>query len=209
MCYSTACLIYLFIFVVVAFASLIYFSLRNRKKNLKQNMQLTGDQIWKEISKNTDLTAFKKSDLLFSIQQDDTAYRSVFVIKNFDNEIVGRVECPVGSRQYRLWVGPDLYKINFLFQGWRSSQLISELNFSELAAYKMLNMFGQHKIQLLNYGLMISERKTLTWKNIFYYRMDNKLIGLKQRISATRDTGNLVILPNQIPLHLRIFILAM
>ena len=198
------------IIVVAVFAILIYFSLKYRKTFLAQNLQLTADQVWQNVNIKTDHARIKKSDLLFGIQQDGSASTVIFVVKNFNNEVVGRIECRMGSHEYQIWVGSDLYRISFLLSGWRSAQLTSDKAPSVLATYKMLNVLGKHEINIPGYGVLISERATfINWLGVFRYRAAKNFIGLKQQISPTREIGKLVVLPPEIPLYLRIFILAL
>ncbi len=208
MCYDQSCLGYLLSFTAAAFTILIYFSLKGRKKFLEQNLRLTAGQVWQSSVKRSNQARFKFSDLLFSIQQDGSASSVFFVVKNFKNEIMGRIECTMGSREYKIWIGTELYRVNFLTSGWRSAELTSDTSSSVLAAYKMINVFGKSELNIPGYGRLSSERSNLSWRAVFFFRFNKNVLGLKQRISFTREIGNLIVLPPEIPLQIRIFILA-
>ncbi|MBC7743204.1 MAG: hypothetical protein H7061_13475 [Bdellovibrionaceae bacterium] len=209
MCFDSSCLGYLLIIVIAAYAILIFFGLKYRKKVLEKNLLLTADQIWRKALSRTNLAKLKKSNLLFSIQQDGSLSTTVLVIKDHNDAVIGQVECATGHREYKIWVGKDLYRINFLLSGWRSAQLISDINANELASYKMVNIYGQHEFNIPGYGKLVSKRVSPFWPKIFNYHDEKTILGLKQRISATRVIGNLVVLPSDIPLAIRIFILVL
>ncbi len=208
MCYGPTCLAYLLCAVLFGFLFVIYFSLRYRKIFLEKNLNLTADQVWEGVAKRADQKNLKRSDLIFSIRQDGSASEIVLVIKNDQNELVGRIVCPVGSREYRMWVGKDTYRINFLLSGLRSAHLNPEANDFVLASYKTLNVFGKHQFDIPGYGILTSERSSFNWRVNFNYRVSKKLIGTNQGISPTREIGRVLVLPSEIPLHLRIFMLA-
>ena len=209
MCYDQTCLGYMLIAILVGFSGMIYLSLRYRKNFLEKNMHITADQVWQEVAKRESQKNLKKSDLLFGIKQDGSASVGILVIKDANNQVVGRIEFPIGKREYKMWVGNDQYRINFPLSFRSSANLKRDADDSVLASYNMLNIFGKHKFEIPGYGILVSERPALSWRIIFNYIIGDNLVGMKQEISPTREIGKLAILPSNIPLHVRIFILVL
>lgn len=207
MCYNQSCLGYLLVAIIVGFIGLIYFSLKYRKIFLANNLKISADQIWEGVAERATQANFEKSDLLFSIYQDKLSAVGMLIFKNSQDQVVGRIECPLGSREYKMLVGQDEYRINFLLSGWKSACLYSAGSDSVLASFKTLNIFGKHKFDIPGVGVFVSKRPNLNLRIIFNYFIGANLVGISQQISPTRDIGRLVVLPSTIPLHLRMFFL--
>ncbi len=208
MCHDPSCLGYLLISILVGFACLIFVSLRYRKKFLALNLQLTADQVWDCVAERAQQENFEKSNLLFGVWQDDGSVKRKLVVKDFKSEVVGVVEFPMGSRELKVWVGKEEYRIDILYTGLKSAILRKIDDESPLVRYSTLNIFGKHKFDIPDYGTLASERPVLSLRIIFNYRIGNKLVGTTQEISPRRQVGRLAILPSNIPLHIRIFFLA-
>lgn len=208
MCSDQICLGYLLIAVIVGFTSLIFGLLKVRKKELAENLQLTADQIWEEISDRAAKFNFQKSDLLFGIWQDKSSTVSTLLIKNNKNEIVGRVEYPIASRKFQIFVGDATFEVNFPMTWNQTAKLRAADKSAILASYLKLNAFGKHQFEIPEVGTLISERPRLTIPAIFDYRLNGKAVGITQAISARSEIGKITILPETMPLHLKIFVMA-
>ena len=200
---------YMLIAVVIGFAGLIYLLLKYRKSFLEGNLQLTADQAWSEVSDRANKANFSKSDLLFGIWQDLSSTLPILLVKDHTNEIVGRVEFTLSCRKFKISVGNENFDVNFPPTWNRSAHLSIENNKSVLASYLKLNIFGKHQFEIPGYGILISKRPNFNPRIIFDYNLNKNLVGTTQEISSRRRIGRLAVLPPILPLHLRIFILAL
>jgi len=208
MCKGPECLGYLLLAVLIGFTGLIFLLLTYRKKILKQSLKVTADEIWSGLS-SVDKTAFKRSDLLFGISQDQSAWVSMLLVKNDRDETVGRVEFPTGARRYRIWIKEELFNIDFQLTWNRSAVLSADNDHSPLASYERYGAFGRRRFKIPGYGEILSARRKIGLRNIFDYHLDGKLMGTSQKLSASREIGSLILLPSDLPLHIRIFLLVL
>lgn len=208
MCYGEACFGYMLIVVIIGFAGLIYLSLKSRKSFLEENVQLTADQIWKEVSGRATKDNFSKSDLIFGIWQDKSSTTPVLLVKDQKNEVIARVEFTKARRQWKILIGKEIYFVDFPLTWNRTALLRAADNKSILASYLKMNIFGKHQFEIPEYGTLASERPYFSLRLIFDYRSNHNLVGTIQELSPRRQIGRLAILPSSLPLHLRVFILA-
>ena len=194
--------------VLIGFAVLIYILLNYRKSWLKENLLITAEQIWETISERAEKLNFKKSELLFGILQDATATIVCLVVKNSKNQIVGQVFSQMATRQRTIKMDNDTFTVDFPLTRNRTATLRKSNGGGIIANYTQTSWFGRHQFEVTGYGKLKSERPSLNAKIVFNYRIGEKLIGTAQEISSTREKGKLVVLPLDIPLEVRIFILA-
>ena len=194
--------------VLIGFAVLIYILLNYRKSWLKENLLITAEQIWETISERAEKLNFKKSELLFAISQDATATTVCLVVKDSKNQIVGQVFSQMATRQRTIKMDNDTFTVDFPLTRNRTATLRKSNGGGIIANYTQTSWFGRHQFEVTGYGKLKSERPSLNAKIVFNYRIGEKLIGTAQEISSTREKGNLVVLPLDIPLEVRIFILA-
>ena len=194
--------------VLIGFAVLIYILLNYRKSWLKENLLITAEQIWETISERAEKLNFKKSELLFGILQDATATIVCLVVKDSKNQIVGQVFSQMATRQRTIKMDNDTFTVDFPLTWNRTATLRKSNGGGIIAKYTQTSWFGRHLFEVTGYGKLKSERPSLNAKIVFNYRIGEKLIGTAQEISSTREKGRLVVLPLDIPLEVRIFVLA-
>ena len=194
--------------VLIGFAVLIYILLNYRKSWLKENLLITAEQIWETISERAEKLNFKKSELLFAISQDATATTVCLVVKDSKNQIVGQVFSQMATRQRTIKMDNDTFTIDFPLTWNRTAILRKSNGGGIIAKYTQTSWFGRHQFEVTGHGKLKSERPSLNAKIVFNYRIGEKLIGTAQEISSTREKGRLVVLPLDIPLEVRIFVLA-
>ena len=194
--------------VLIGFAVLIYILLNYRKPWLKENLLITAEQIWETISERAEKLNFKKSELLFAISQDATATTVCLVVKDSKNQIVGQVFSQMATRQRTIKMNNDTFIVDFRPTWNRTATLRKSNGGGIIANYTQTSWFGRHQFEVTGYGKLKSERPSLNAKIVFNYRIGEKLIGTAQEISSTREKGKLVVLPLDIPLAVRIFVLA-
>ena len=194
--------------VLIGFAVLIYILLNYRKSWLKENLLITAEQIWEIISERAEKLNFKKSELLFAISQDATATTICLLVKDSKNQIVGQVFSQMATRQRTIKMDNDTFIVDFPLTRNRTATLRKSNGGGIIANYTQTSWFGRHQFEVTGYGKLKSERPSLNAKIVFNYRIGEKLIGTAQEISSTREKGKLVVLPLDIPLEVRIFVLA-
>ena len=199
---------FLLIASFVGFACVIYMLLQYRKSFLQKNLLVTADQIWETIAGQAEKFNCKKSEMLFGMPQDASATNVCLVIKDFQNHIVGHVFSEMATRQQTIKVEHETFTIDFPLTWNRTAILRSALGEGIIAKYTQTSLLGQHEFEVTGYGTVKSERPTLSFKNIFIYQIGEKLIGITQAISSTREKGKLVVLPVSLPLEVRMFMLA-
>lgn len=209
MCRDQACLGYLLTAVIFGFAVLIYVSLKFRNRFLAENLLLSADQAWQNVAARASAMNLKKSDMLFGIWQDASATTRALVVKNGENEVVGRVELPMGSREYKVLVADQIYTAQFPITWNRTARLNVDGHDSALATYEKLSAFGKHKFEIRGSGAIVSERPNFNLRNAFNYRVNGELVGTSENISSRRLVGRLVVLPPSFPNHIKIFILIL
>ena len=146
--------------------------------------------------------------MLFAISQDATATTVCLVVKDSKNQIVGQVFSQMATRQRTIKMDNDTFTIDFPLTWNRTATLRKSNGGGIIANYTQTSWFGRHQFEVTGYGKLKSERPSLNAKIVFNYRIGEKLIGTAQEISSTREKGKLVVLPLDIPLEVRIFILA-
>lgn len=195
--------------VIIGFAVLTYLLIKYRRKFLERNLLLTADQIWPEFSDRAIKAHCSKEDLLFGIWQDGTGTVPMLIVKNYKNEIVGKVEFPIARLGIKISAGNEIFKVKLsLLSDWTAS-LSAENNTSILASYEKLNIFGKHKFEIPEYGTLIAKPQLLKPRYIFDYHLENDLVGASQEFSPIMRICKLIVLPASLPLHIRIFILAL
>ena len=88
-----------FLVIVIGFVILIFFLVKNRSSLLENNLKITSNEIWSNISEQTVKLNFLKSNLLFGIWQDVSATSLCMIVKDINDQIVGRIICPIASRK--------------------------------------------------------------------------------------------------------------
>jgi hypothetical protein len=200
---------YFLIAILVGFAGVIYFSLNARKNFLEENLQLSPDQVWKQFANRSDQQSLpSKADLIFGIWGDRSSTTVELLVKNHENEVIGRVEFPMGSRTLKISAGIENYDVDFPLTWNRIAILRAADNQTSLASYLRLNVFGMHQFEIPGYGTLVSKRPQFSFRFIFDYQSKDHWVGTRQELSAERQVGRLAVLPSSMPLHFRIFILA-
>lgn len=209
MCSDQACLGYTLLAIIAGFAGLIFFLLKYRKRFLEANLQITAEQVWSEVVNRGYKANFSKSDLLFGVWQDRSSTETSLVVKNHKNEVVGRVDFPLGIRKFKISVGQEIFDVEFPLTWRRTAHLRAANSKLILASYFKINIFGKHQFKIPNYGTIMAKRPNLSQRLIFEYGLNNILIGASQEISPRQQIGRIIILPSNMPLQLKIFILAL
>lgn len=210
MCTNQNCFGYFSVFVVLFFAFLIYALLKTRKALLKKDLNRSANLLWPNINLNFPNSELKKQDLIFSVWQDRSATMSFQLIKNHLDEVIGRVEYPLGAREYKLIISDQEYRIvvNLTFGGTDLSLYSSDNH--ELARIQRKSFQPmKHTITINGFGVLKSEQPRFSLKSPIKYLFNGNLSAYTQFVSPLRRVGRVGCFSNVISLPVRIFILAM
>ncbi len=208
MCSDETCLGYLLLGVLVGFALLIYFLLQYRRKFLAQNLQLPADQIWNSVASSALRFGGLRTELIYGIWQDKTTTVSKLVLKNSIGDAIGFIEYPLASTEFKLVLGDEAYTIEYppLL---RRTAYLKKMDGTRLATFqKEPFSILKHRFSISDIGVITSKRPFFNFRVPFDYYHDEKIIGTVQKISSTREIGQLALLPLNYPRPVRIFILA-
>lgn len=72
------------------------------------------------------------------------------MVKYISNDVVGKIEFSILNREYKMWVGRELYRINFPVTRRKFATLKRDADNSILMSYMLLNLFGKHKFDIVD-----------------------------------------------------------
>jgi hypothetical protein len=169
---------------------------------------MTAEQVWASVAEQAAKLKLIKSDMLFGIPQDASATTVCVAVKDANDKVVGRVHWPMAIRQKTVEIGDEIFLIEFPLS-WNRTAILRGLNSAGIVAkYTRTSWLGRHEYDIAGYGVINSERASLSLRIPFNFRMGERLIGMRQKISSAREKGDIVLLPSDIPLQVRIFVLT-
>jgi hypothetical protein len=202
-------LINLVVLTFVAFTLLIVVSLKLRQRLQQKALMLTASQIWQGVSKKASEMNLPHSQLIFTIFQDSSPTEITLVAKDANDEVIGTIKKPMLGRKRYLTIAEENFIIEFPATWNRSAILYSARDYNQIIArYKQSGWMGRHTYEIAGLGRMRSIRSKFNLKGSWEYIMDSKKIGIKQSISSTFAIGNMALLPQELPLAVRLFILS-
>lgn len=209
MCSSESCLGYLLLMVILGFSVLIFFLIKYRKYLQDKDLQISAEQIWKmrpDIILNRNIS---KADMIFGVWQDKTASVTELVVKNSNDEVVGVVEHHMGSREYRILMGEQIFRVELPVNWGRSiAHLVSNDGKIQATYERKSFSMREHKYSILNFGELKSKRSLLSLRQSIEYFQNEKFMAMTCQISSFRKIGRVGFFSLDYPLQIRIFILA-
>lgn len=208
MCSSDYCLLFYLFLILIGFAVLIYFLLKKRDSLLREYLEFNADQAWDSVKKNLVPINLSKSHLLFGVWQDASATALNLIVKDSKNQIVGEIFKPMGSREQKITINGQIFLIEFPLTWNRTAILYAPNGSKVLARYRKTSWLNRHEFEVSNFGVLKSQWPGHNFKAHYNYKLNDKLVGTCQNISATRQMGRLLVFPSDLPLEVRLFILA-
>lgn len=196
---------YLLLAILLGFAILIYFSLQARQRFQHEDLKMSSETVWKKISDHAFLLNLLKTNMLYGVFQDASSTEIAMLVKDVNNQLVGQVLGKALSRKRIVTIGNEKFVIEFLKTWNRTAILYSTKDEKILARYTKTSWLGGHEYEVAGYGLLKSVRPS---KVRYDYKIAETMIGTSQTVLFARDNGRLVVLPTDLPLAVRIFILA-
>lgn len=189
------------------FGLAILFNLLRRRRNLIANLKAV--DVWPQIRD----AGFDFSCLLYGIWKDYSATQRGMIVKDCRDQMVGRIGYRVCGR--RSWISietPDGMKFVAdvlptarhslrLHNGEDSSQSLCD--FTRLAG-------GVYHFESKSFGVLESiPPGGVQVTPVFPYTMNGTPVGVSCHLGGILDRGRIVVLPEQLSLTVRLFVLAM
>lgn len=194
--------------LIALFALAIYFGLRIRKKNFAENLDLHAADIWPQIQGSVS----NFSDLLYGVWQDYSATEVGMIVKDCRDQQVGKII-------YRMIVRPGYisietadghFKVDALPTLRESLSLRSANNGSESLCDFTRLARGTYRFDAKSFGVLESNPPLgLRIAPVFEYTLNGSPAGASRHIGGWSDRGRMLALPQQLPLPVRLFVLAM
>ncbi len=180
----------------LTFAIIVYLGLRLRKRSMMENLQFKAQDIWVPLQ----TSGWNIANLLYGVLQDFSATEAGLIVRDSRDEEVGKITIQTGAELLEADVLPTLLQSITLHSA-NTAQTIC--TFTRLRG-------GIYRFDAKGIGALESKpsnRFQLTpW---FEYRLNDQPIGGGQRVGRWIDRGSLVVLPHDIPLSIRMFVLAL
>ena len=209
MCRTEACLGYLFLTVIFGYAILIFGFLKSRKHLNAKDLQINSEQIWQMRPRFVLSRNISKSDMIFGVWRDKTATISELVVKNSFDKIIGVVEHRWGSREYRIVLGDQIFRVELpLIWGGVVANLVSEDGKIQAIYERKSLSLVNHKFTIINSGELKSKRSLFRLRQSIEYSLNEKFVGMTYQISPFRKIGRVGFFQLNDPLPIKIFILA-
>jgi hypothetical protein len=130
------------------------------------------------------------------------------IVKDSTNKQIGQIFNSMGSRKKTFKLEDQEYLIEFPLTWKRTAILHAPNGTGVIAKYVNSGWFSRHEFELKGYGVLKSDSDGLNFKAAFNYKLNDKLIGTRQNISSTLEKGRLLILPSDLPMAMKLFILS-
>lgn len=200
-------LLYLLLFTFASFAILIVFCLKLRKRFQQKALELTSTEVWDKVKSTAELLNLSHSQLIFAVFQDSSPTEILWLVKDVENKIIGKIRKPMLGRKRYLSVGEQEFLIEFPMS-WSRTAILYSLDNKILARYQQTGWTGSHSYEIDGYGKVTSSRSNFNFQGTWEYSKDSQKIGLKQSISSIKETGVLALLPEELSPAVRLFILS-
>lgn len=210
MCNSEKCLGLAFLIIILFFFSFILLLLKLRKSQLERDLQISGDRLWQQWNAHFSNQTFNQFEMFFSIWQDASPTTASLLIKSYKNEIVAKIEFPIGSRQYKMIIGDQIFRIvaNFTWEGTNLSLISSDgVELAKLRRPPLRPLM--HTVNILDYGILNSNQQLFNPRMLINYTMNERVLASTQLIALTRKIGRVGCFSNELSLPVKIFILSM
>ena len=201
-------LLYLLIITLAGFALLIVVSLKLRKRLQQKALNLTASEIYHQVNTQAHFLNLDPDHLIYAVYQDSSSTEITLLVRDQLDNAIGSIRKPTLGRKRFLNTGNKDFIIEFPPTWRRTAILSSAFDGRVLARYKQSSWGGSHEYEIDGYGNLKSYRSNFDFKGTWLYLKDSQKVGMKQSISSMRETGNLILLPTEIPLPVRLFILA-
>ena len=194
--------------VVALFAVTIYFSLRFRKRNFAKGLELKAADVWPQFQND----GFELSGLLYGVWQDFSSTEFGMIVKDCNDQQAARIVYHTGRRLG--WITIETSAGNFVadvLPTLRQSVALRSQNdgSQSLCDFSRLTR-GTYRFDAKSFGILESEiPRGLRLAPVFRYMLNGVPVGTSCHIGGWRNLGRMVVLSHDLPLSIRLFVLAM
>ena len=192
----------------VLFTLVIVFGLRTRKKMFAKSLELKAADLWPQIQD----ARFELSGLLYGVWQDFSSTRLGMIVKDCRDQEVGKIIYRVARRE---WILIECSEGNFAANSNATMRLSISLRAASTEAGGSLCEFtrlagGGYRFDAKSLGILESRSpRGLYLAPVFQYTLNGTPAGAGRPIGRWFARGRMLVLPNQLPLAIRLFVLAM
>ena len=208
MSYSPAHLIEFLLAIVLLFALVIAIGLRFRARILAQNRQLNAQNVWASLPS----PRWQFADLLFGVAQDFSPTESGLVVRDSQDRKVAEVIFHTGMRSpwLTLKLNDGAFEADVLPAMRQTIALHVSENPSHTACIFKRQTGGTYDFEIPGLDTIQSRPlRRLQLKPLYEFVQNDQVIGISQRLGGSIDRGNLLVLPSDISLPVRVFVLAL
>jgi hypothetical protein len=197
----------MFLAIAALFAAVIYFGLRFRKRSMAQNLELHAFEVWKPF----EASGWNFEDLLFSVAQDFSSTQFGYIVKNCRDQQIARIIFHAAALRGWIWVQMDgaNFEADALLRMRQEVVFHPAENESQILC-RFTRTGGNQRFEAPEVGVLESQRPNrLTLAPRFEFTLNGQAAGVAQHIGGAVDRGRALVLPGNIPLPVRLFVLAM
>lgn len=169
---------------------------------------MTSEDLWSAVKNRAVAYALPRSNLIYGIIQDQSLSEASLLIRNNNNEDIGTAYYPTGKRKRRMVIDNKHYTIEFPLRMNTTALLREEGSQEIIASYLKKSWSAKHEFEIPGLGKLVSRQPFLNPRACFEYLENGKVVGIVENISSTMKIGRMAILPDNIPMHIRSFILS-
>lgn len=190
------------------FGATIVFGLRRRRAVMAANLEIRAGELWAPFAQSDgDFDA-----LLYGIFQDFSVIQAGMIVRDCRDREVGRITFHMAARRGAITIAtPNVsYEADVLSTFLRRVTLRSTTNEREVLCTYTRRAWGSQRFDVTGIGA-IDGAMDGRWRLAprFAFVLAGKRIGFSQQIGGAVNRGVLLALPGTIPVHIRMFMLAM
>lgn len=193
--------------VCLLFACVIALSLRARRAIMAENLNVRAQELFEPYRGSE----WDMASLLYGVFQDFTATELGMIVRDCHDEEVGRITFHAGRRLG--WITLEAGEMRFeadVLPTWSQEVALHGKMDAEVLCHFRRGFGGVYWFEAQGLGSVVSRPpKGFRMTPTFEYFCDKKRMGLSRHLGGALDRGVLLLMSGDIPLPIRLFILAM
>ena len=185
--------------IFLSFALVIFFGLQFRKRKLAKSLELRAVDVWPQMQN----AGFDFSGLLYGVWQDFSSTQLGMLVKDCQDQQVAKIRYRTAARGWIFIETPDGN-----FEADVSLRAVNDGSHS-LCEFTRLSG-GTYRFDAKSLGILESRPlRGLHLAPVFEYTLNGTPAGASRHIGEWVDYGRMLLLPPQLPLQIRLFVLAL
>lgn len=198
------------LFILLVFVGsffFIRFLLKFHDSTCRENLKMTSSDAWKIIQTRANEIQLSRENLIYGVYQDENFTTASMLLRNSKDEEVGKALYPTARRNREMFVSGERYIITHVWS-WRGKAILQKENDDKVLATHVRLRFGKHKFEIPGYGTLESSFPSWNSTARFKYMLHKKPVGLVDLTFAGYKKGRIAVLPQDIPLEVKFFMLS-